>query len=268
MNSHTGYSQFERFTITRTDAILSIEITGTTSMNMVDGVMHRELSEIWSQVCLDREAKVIILTGKGERAFSAGGEMSWFAGMDAHEKDVAIAEGRRIVIDMLEVPQPIIAAVNGPAFGLGATIALMSDIVIAADHAVIADPHVVLGMVAGDGGGIIWPWLVGINRAKEFLLTGDHLDAQTAAQIGLVNRVVAADQLQNTAREMAEKIAKHSLMAVQGTKFAINSILRDTANVVLGSSLAVERRTLDTAEHADAVNKFLSAQRRRQGASK
>jgi enoyl-CoA hydratase len=137
MSTPKGYDDFERLEITRDGKVLLIEISGRTSMNLVDGVMHRELSEVWSQVRLDRVAEVVVLTGRGSRAFSAGGEMAWFASMDAEEKDVAIAEGRRIVIDMLEVPQPIIAAINGPAFGLGATVALMSDIVLAADHAVM-----------------------------------------------------------------------------------------------------------------------------------
>jgi enoyl-CoA hydratase len=229
--------------------------------------MHRELSEVWSQIRVDRATEAVVLTGHGSRAFSAGGEMAWFAGMSAEEKDVAVAEGRRIVIDMLEVPQPIVAAINGPAFGLGATVALMSDIVLAADHASIADPHVVLGMVAGDGGAVIWPWLVGISRAKEYLLTGDPVDATTALQIGLVNRVIAADELRAGAMELAARIASHSRIAVQGTKSAINGVLRDTANAVLETSLAVERRSLDSAEHAAAVSKFLLAQRRRQGAS-
>lgn len=266
MSTPKGYNDFERLEISRDGKVLLIEISGRTSMNLVDGVMHRELSEVWSQVRLDRVAEVVVLTGRGSRAFSAGGEMAWFASMDAEEKDVAIAEGRRIVIDMLEVPQPIIAAINGPAFGLGATVALMSDIVLAADHAVIADPHVVLGMVAGDGGGVIWPWLVGVSRAKEYLLTGDHVDAETALRIGLVNRVIAAGDLREYASELAARIASHSRMAVQGTKSAINAVLRDTANSVLETSLAVERRTLDSTEHAAAVNEFLSAQRRRQGA--
>ena len=182
--------------------------------------------------------------------------------MDAAEKDAAIAEGRRIVIDMLEVPQPIIAAVNGPAMGLGATVALFSDIVIAAEHSVIADPHVALGMVAGDGGAIIWPWLVGANRAKEFLLTGDRLDAKRAYELGLFNRVVAANDLDNVAHNLARQIAALSPMAVQGTKAAVNALLRDAANTVLATSLAIERRTLDTPQHSAAINKFLAQQRR------
>ena len=259
MSSLPGYSEYERFDLAREDDILTVKIKGTTSMNLVDGLLHRELSEIWADVRRDRATSVIILTGSGERAFSAGGEMQWFAGLDATEKDIAIAEGRRIVIDMLEVPQPIIAAVNGPAIGLGATIALFSDIVIATDNAVIADPHVVLGMVAGDGGAIIWPWLVGINRAKELLLTGDQVDARRALEIGLVNHVVAADDLGEFARGLARRIAAHSPLAVQGTKTAMNALLRDAANAVLETSLAIERRTMDTPEHAAAVERFLTA---------
>lgn len=257
-----GYTRYQRLDLSRSNRVLTIRIKGTTSMNLVDGILHRELSEIWSEVRRDRDTDVVILTGNGDRAFSAGGQMSWFAAMDAEEKDVAIAEGRRIVIDMLEVPQPIIAAVNGPAFGLGATVALFSDIVIAAEHAIIADPHVALGMVAGDGGAIIWPWLVGVNRAKEFLFTGEHLDARTALEIGLVNRVVPAAELQDVVQQLAFKIAGHSRMAVQGTKVAINALLRDAANAVLETSLAIERRTLDTPEHQAAVGKFLTMQRR------
>ncbi len=260
-----GYERFERLSVSRKGEVLTVAITGETAMNLVDGVMHRELSEIWSVVSTDRAA-VVILTGNGDRAFSAGGKMSWFAAMNDVEKDAAIAEGRRIVVDMLEVPQPVIAAVNGPAFGLGATLALMSDIVVVADHVVIADPHVALGMVAGDGGGIIWPWLIGMNRAKQYLLTGDQVDAKTALEIGLVNRVVSPHELAPVVRELADRIASHSRMAVQGTKFAMNAILRDTANIVLGPSLAVERRTLDSAEHRAAVEKFMNLQNTRQEA--
>ncbi|EHB59135.1 Enoyl-CoA hydratase/isomerase [Mycolicibacterium rhodesiae JS60] len=262
MNLPTGYSPYERFDISRDGAVLTVEIKGTTSMNLIDGTLHRELSEIWSQIRLDRQTTAVVLTGAGGRAFSAGGEMSWFAGMDAEEKDIAIAEGRRIVIDMLEVPQPIIAAVNGPAVGLGATVALFSDIVIAADNAIIADPHVALGMVAGDGGAIIWPWLLGVNRAKEFLFTGDSLDAVRALELGLVNRVVPASEVKDVAHALARRIAAHSPMAVQGTKTAVNALLRDAANTVLATSLAIERRTLDTPQYAAAVDKFLAAQRR------
>ena len=137
------------------------------------------------------------MTGKG-RAFCAGGDIKWFQDMTPQQLDALFVEARKIIIDMLEVEQPIIAAVNGPATGLGATLALFSDVIFAADNAKIGDPHVRVGVVAGDGGAVIWPWLVGAARAKEFLMTGDIITAAEAERIGLINRVVPADQLIST----------------------------------------------------------------------
>src|SRR5205807_8250929 len=102
---------------------------------------------------------VVVLTGKG-RAFSAGGDIKWFSGSDAAAARGPVQRGAKIIVDLLEVQQPIIAAVNGPATGLGATLALFSDVIFAADNARIGDPHVRVGVVAGDGGAVIWPWLV------------------------------------------------------------------------------------------------------------
>jgi enoyl-CoA hydratase/carnithine racemase len=123
------------------------------------------------------------------------------------ELDALFVEARKIIVDFLEVEQPIIAAVNGPATGLGATLALFSDVIFASEGARIGDPHVRIGVVAGDGGAIIWPWLVGAARAKEFLMTGDLLTAEEAHRIGLVNHVVPADQLLARALALADRLA-------------------------------------------------------------
>src|SRR5262249_58672332 len=112
-----------------------------------------------------------VLPGKGG-ALCAGGDIKWFQEMTTKQLDALFLEARKIIIDMLEVEQPIIAAVNGPATGLGATLALFSDVIFAADNAKIGDPHVRVGVVAGDGGAVIWPGLVGGARAKELLMSG------------------------------------------------------------------------------------------------
>jgi enoyl-CoA hydratase len=253
-----GYSEYETLCLNRADGVLTIEINGAGPLNLIDGTLHRELSEVWCEVRLDSETGAVVLTGDGERAFSAGGQMEWFAGMTAADKDRAIAEGRRTIVDMLEVPQPIVAAVNGPAIGLGATLALFCDIVVASERAVIADPHVILGMVAGDGGAIIWPYLVGINRAKEFLMTGERIGAKRALQIGLVNHMVAAAELDEFAHGLARRLAGAPRMAVQGTKASINKLLREAVNLALDTSLSLERSTLDSEEHESAVQRFLA----------
>jgi enoyl-CoA hydratase len=120
-------------------------------LNAVNAAMHTELSTIFADIALDRDTHVVVLTGSG-RAFAAGGDIKWFQHMTAEQLDALFVEARQIIFNLLEVEQPIITAVNGPATGLGATIALFSDVVIAAEHARIGDPHVQIGVVAGDGG--------------------------------------------------------------------------------------------------------------------
>src|SRR5882724_4115336 len=186
------------------------------------------LSESITWISLpDQETHVVVLTGTG-RAFSAGGDIKWFQDMTPPQLEALFTEARKIIVDLLEVQQPIIAAVNGPATGLGATLALFSDIIFAADNAHIGDPHVRVGIVAGDGGAVIWPWLVGAARAKEFLLTGDLLTAAEAERIGLINHVVPADQLMTTAMALAQRFAIGPTQAIRGTKASVNKILRET----------------------------------------
>ena len=126
-------------------------------------------------------ADVVVLTGHG-RWFCAGGEMSWFQDLINHKEKwrSMIVEAKKILNGLLELEKPIIAKVNGAAAGLGASIALLCDMAYASEDAVIGDPHVKMGLVAGDGGAVIWPHLVGLNKAKEMLLTGRMLPASEA----------------------------------------------------------------------------------------
>ena len=187
---------------------MTITLNAPESLNSFTGGMHNSMSRIWDDVNDDPEVHVVVLTGAG-RAFSAGGNVinmqkkiddtaSWDAGMP---------EAKRIVFRILECDKPIIARVNGHAVGLGATVALLCDIIIAADHAKIGDPHVNAGLVAGDGGALIWPQLVGFARAKEYLLTGDLMSAAEAERIGLINHAVPADQLDEKVYGLARRLA-------------------------------------------------------------
>jgi enoyl-CoA hydratase len=251
-----GFSAYEHLGFERQDGVLWVRIERPEARNAVDAVLHRELSEVFAEIRADEQTRAVVLTGEGS-AFSAGGDVKWFREMDASSTDALFREARKIVIDLLEVPQPVIAAVNGPAVGLGATLALFCDIVIASEDAVLGDPHVLVGVVAGDGGAIIWPWLVGVSRAKEYLMTGQNLDAAEAHRIGLVNRVVPADELLDTAGKLAAKLANGPTRAIQGTKASVNSILRDTVNLVLDKSLALERECFATEDRREAVTAFI-----------
>ena len=149
---------------------------------------------------------MLVLTGTG-RAFCAGGDLPWLQSAidDPAVFERTAVEGKAILFRQLELTKPIIARLNGPAVGLGASLALFCDIIVAAQSAMIADPHVSVGLVAGDGGAIIWPQLVGYARAKEYLLTGAQLSAQEAERIGLINRVVPDTQLDAAVQELAQR---------------------------------------------------------------
>jgi enoyl-CoA hydratase len=225
------------------------------AMNAVNSTMHTELSRVFVDIAADTSVDVVVFTGKG-RAFSAGGDLKWVKNITPPEIDVLFAEARKIVLDLLELPQPIIAAVNGPAAGLGATLALFCDVIYAADTAKISDPHVLIGVTAGDGGAVIWPSLVGVARAKEYLMTGDSLTATEAERIGLINHVVPADQLEAEATALATRLSSGSKMAIRSTKRAVNKTLRDAANLIFDISLAWEKECFSSPFHKQAVAAF------------
>ena len=250
------YSRYHYLSAERKDKILTVSFNRPESLNAINADLHTELSRIFADIAQDQDTEVVVLTGKG-RAFCAGGDIKWFQEMTSQQLDALFVEARKIIIDMLEVEQPIIAAVNGPATGLGATLALFSDVIFAAENAKIGDPHVRVGVVAGDGGAVIWPWLIGAARAKEFLMTGDIITAAEAERIGLINRVVPADQLMATALGFATRLATGPTKAIRWTKVSVNKILRDTANLVLDTSLALEKHCFSTADHKEAVRAFV-----------
>ncbi len=250
------YSRYECLSAEREGKVLTVSFNRPQALNAINAQLHTELSHIFADIAQDHETEAVVLTGKG-RAFCAGGDIKWFQDMTSDQLDDLFSEARKIIIDLLEVEQPIIAAVNGPATGLGATLALFSDVIYAADNAKIGDPHVRVGVVAGDGGAIIWPWLIGTAKAKEFLMTGDLVPADEAERIGLVNHVVPADQLMEKATAFATRMANGPRMAIRGTKAAVNKILRDTVNLVLDTSLAIEKQCFHTEDHKEAIRSFV-----------
>ena len=252
----TIYDRYRCLSMERRGKVLVIWFNRPDALNAINGELHRELSQVFADVRGDREAQAVVLSGKG-RAFSAGGDLRWFHHATRDELDVLFTEARKVIVDFLEVEQPIIAAVNGPATGLGATLALFSDVIFASVEARIGDPHVRIGVVAGDGGAIIWPWLVGAARAKEFLMTGDLLTAEDAHRIGLVNHVVPAVDLLDKAFALAERLANGPIQAIRGTKISVNKILKETVNLVLDTSLALEKICFTTSDHREAIDAFL-----------
>lgn len=236
--------------------VLLMRLNRPAALNAIDAQLHAELSTVFAEIARADPCEAIVLTGAG-RAFCAGGDIKWFEHITPAEVDDMFTGARRIVLDLLELPMPIIAAVNGPAMGLGATMALFCDVVLAAESATFGDPHVSIGLVAGDGGAVIWPWLIGPARAKEALLTGRIFGAAEAEDFGLVNHVYPADDLLPAAIRLAAQLTQRPKQAVRGTKASVNKLLRESTNLILDTSLALEKACFSDPEHARRVQEFV-----------
>ncbi|MAE96898.1 MAG: enoyl-CoA hydratase [Deltaproteobacteria bacterium] len=222
-------------------------------LNTVDALLHGELTRLFRELKREDEARAVLLTGEG-RAFSAGGDFAFFAELtDLQALEHLRRDAKQMIWDLLEVELPIVAALNGPAVGLGASLALLCDTIYMAESATIADPHVRVGIVAGDGGTAIWPLAVGPARAKEYLLTGDPVSATEAERIGLVNRVVADDRLLAEARAFAQRLAQGAPLAIRYTKQAVNKGVKAALNVAFDASTALEIVTFQSEDHREAM---------------
>ncbi len=222
-------------------------------LNAFTEELHAELVALWGHVEADPDVRAVVLTGAG-RAFSAGGSYQDFEQrrVDPVARRRSLRLARRLVEEMLAVAVPVVAAVNGPAVGLGATVTTLCDIVFMAEAAFLADTHVSVALVAGDGGAAIWPAMTSLLRAKQYLLTGDRLPAPAAVELGLANFVVPADRLLDEARAYAHRLAAQPAQAVQETKAILNQHLRANALRVLGYGLAAESQSHDTADYRAA----------------
>jgi enoyl-CoA hydratase len=222
-------------------------------LNAVDALLHHELAALFRALKREERARVIVLTGRG-RAFSAGGHFEWLSTLtDLSSLEPLRRDAKQLVWDLLDVEQPIVAALNGPAVGLGASIALLCDTIFMAEDATLADPHVRVGIVAGDGGAAIWPLVLGPARAKQYLLTGDPIDAAEACRLGLVNRVVAPEALEQEALAFARRLAAGAPLALRYTKQAVNKLVKDALNVAFDTSTALEIVTFQSEDHAEAL---------------
>lgn len=255
---------YERIVWERRGPVLVLRLNRPEKLNAIDAVMHEELLRVWREADEDEQSSVIVLTGAG-RGFCSGGDVSKMTGETGSalsERDVLINHaGRRLVDELLWVEKPLIAMINGPAAGLGATLALFCDICVAGASAKIGDRHVNVGYVAGDGGSVIWPLLVGPARAKELLMTGRMVGAQEAERIGLVSHVVPDAELEAFTLELAEQLAALPPFAVRGTKVAVNRHLRQAVEEGLDFALAIERISQARADHREAAQAFVDRAR-------
>jgi enoyl-CoA hydratase len=245
---------FHALEIERIGRVLKVTIAHPTSaLNAVDERLHADLKALFAWLRTETTARAVLLTGRG-RAFSAGGDFDWFPTLRPTDRlDHLRRDAKQMIWDLLDVELPIVAAVNGHAMGLGASIALLCDIIFMAENATIGDPHVRVGLVAGDGGAVIWPMALGPARAKQYLLTGDALTASEAERLGLINRVVAAEQLEDEALAFARRLADGAPLAVRYTKMAVNKLVKDGLASAFDYSTALELTTFKSDDHAEAL---------------
>jgi enoyl-CoA hydratase len=229
----------------------------TSDMNAVDEQLHHDLWLLFRELVAERDARAVVLTGAG-RAFSAGGDMAWFPQLRAPDRLHALRrEGKQLIWNLLDVEIPVVAALNGPAVGLGASVALMCDVIVMAETASIVDPHVQVGLVAGDGGTAIWPLLVGPLAAKRHLLLGDPLGADEAVRLGVASEVCAVDDVLAVARRWANRLAAQPPLAVQATKLAVNAQIKQALLTSFDVAMALEMSCFHSDDHAEAVAAFV-----------
>ena len=231
-------------------------------LNAADHSLHQGLARVWRQVDEDPDARVAVITGNG-RAFSAGGDFAYLNELtqDAELRRQTIIDGRAVVDGMVRCRIPIIAAVNGPAVGLGCSIVAMSDIVYMAESAHLADPHVLVGLVAADGAAVTWPLLMGLQLAKEYALTGDRIPAARAAQIGLANHVVPDDSVLDEALGCARRLAALPFQAVLDTKRVLNIHLEHAVASVIDFALTAEERSFTSPDTRASIDRLLGRPR-------
>ena len=239
----------------RLDDVLVVTIDREDSeLNAVNGELHTDLARCMAALRHERDARAIVLTGAG-RAFCAGGDFGWFPTLrSAVALEELAVDAKSMIIDLLHVEAPVVCALNGHAMGLGASIALLCDLIVVAEHATIGDPHTKVGLVAGDGGAVIWPLVLGPARAKEALLLGDAVSADEALRLGLVNRVVPGAQVRATALELAGRLAAMAPLAIRSTKAAVNHGVLARVAEVFDLAVELELETFLSRDHAEAID--------------
>jgi|SRR5579871_822948 len=237
-----NYSDFQHLNFEdRKDGVMLVTLNRPEALNATNARLHFELAHVWKVLADDDQVRTVVVTGAGERAFSAGGDLSWLSEIAGNSENAAgvFKEASDIVYNMLAFEKPIISAINGVAVGAGLAVALMSDISIMAEEARISDGHVRIGISAGDHAVIIWPLLCGMAKAKYYLMTADFLDGKEAERIGLVSLCVPRAELMGRAMAVAERLAKGSQQAIRFTKRSLNNWMR-LAQPAFEASMAFE----------------------------
>jgi enoyl-CoA hydratase len=246
--------RFATILLERRERLLVLTLNRPDALNAVNLELHDELPEALAFAGRDQGSDVVLLTGAG-RAFSAGGDIAHMEhnAANPHLFDHEARQAKRVVFALLDIEKPVVCRMNGHAVGLGASIALLCDIIFAADHAKIGDPHVGIGLVAGDGGAVIWAQRIGLTKAKEYLLTGELLTAPKAAEIGLINYSLPAGELDGAVDAFCQRLLHGASNAIRWTKILTNMELKRIATTVMEAGIAYESLSVRSADHREGI---------------
>jgi enoyl-CoA hydratase len=258
------WGEYTTMLVRQDGRLLTVSFNRPDRLNAIGGGFHEDFVEILGRAGADDSVGAVLLRGEG-RAFCVGGDVKGFDERASGTKPARPAHtvlhtlnATELLDAILGVPQPIVAAVHGYAMGLGATIALFSDVVVAAEDARFADTHVSVALVAGDGGAVMWPLIMPFGAAKWYLLTGEPISGAEAARLGMVLKAVPAEQLLEEATALARRLADGAPLAVQGTKATLNRIVRDRMNLLMDTGLLLEGATFVSDDHREAAAAFVA----------
>lgn len=242
-----------------TDNVLTITLNNPAMRNAVIPEMDEALTRVFWDADADPEVRVVVLAAEG-KAFCAGGDIgAMLAGIEDVNNFIAgCRNGKRFLQAMLDCDKPIVSRVQGDAIGLGCTLALFADIVVASENARFGDPHVNVGLVAGDGGAIIWPKNVGYAAAKYFLLTGDLISASEAKSMGLIAKVTSQEDLDSEVTRLVDKLNNGSQRAISFTKHVLNIGLRQLFASAVDAGFATETLSSQLPDHREAAEAFMN----------
>jgi len=204
-------------------AVATLTVNRPAALNALNRVVLEDIAHVLGEIRRDAAVRVLIVTGAGDRAFVAGADIAAMSEMAPGEGLEFSRMGHRVMQSFEDLPIPVIAAVNGFALGGGLELAMACDLIIASEKARFGQPEINLALIPGFGGTQRLPHRIGNARAREFVMTGDMFDAKTALGLGLVNQVVAPDELMAAARKLAERLASKSAVALRQAKAALRA---------------------------------------------
>jgi enoyl-CoA hydratase len=227
--------------------------------NAVNDVLHSELSTVFTHLRADEPTRVVVLTGAGDE-FCRGGDANPERAYQTQTGLTPIQEARAIVESILDLEKPLIAAVNGNAQGVGATLASLADVAFMADDAILGDAHVLRNLPPGNGPTALWPLLVGLNRAKQLLMEGEMVTAGRAAELGLIHAAVGRAEVLPAAMALAQRWASGDMFALRATKVAINATAKVILQSVFPLALALEEQAMARPEFREGLERWQRSQ--------